>query len=76
MKIIINAKEFETSYPNLSFQDILGLAFPNKSEVEQIIHTVVYRKGIIEKPEGIMNPSESVPVKEGMIFTVADCSNG
>lgn len=68
--IIVNAREKEWKEPNISFEQVVILAFglydnnPNKG------YTVTYSRGWEPKPEGTMVKNAIVRVKNKMIFDV------
>jgi hypothetical protein len=67
--IIVNARPKTTTQNELSFDDVVTLAFgpPN---YETSVYTVTYQKGEDKKPKGTLVRGESVHVKDGMIFDV------
>lgn len=68
--IVVNAREKVWTEKEISFAQVVGLAFPNPPPGENIVYTVTYRKGEGHKPEGTLTDGESVRVKDGMIFNV------
>jgi hypothetical protein len=68
--IIVNAREKKWSEKEISFQQVVKLAFPTPPPGENIVYTVTYRKGEGQKPEGTLTEGEFVKVKHGMIFNV------
>lgn len=68
--IIVNGREKIVSKGELSFSDIVSLAFENPDPGPNIIFTVTYRKGEGKKPKGTLVEGETVKVKGGMIFDV------
>ena len=68
--IIINGSEFNVPKEELSFSELVALAFENPPTGPKVIFTITYRRGHGDKPEGTLRPGESVRVKEGMIFNV------
>jgi Multiubiquitin len=68
--IIVNGRERTVAKDELSFDDIVALAFANPPTGENILITIVYRRGHGDKPEGSLVPEGSVRVKDGMIFDV------
>jgi hypothetical protein len=67
--LIVNARPKTTTQKELSFDDVVTLAFgpPN---YETSVYTVTYQKGEDKKPKGTLVRGESVHVKDGMIFDV------
>jgi Multiubiquitin len=68
--IIVNGRKKEISKKELSFAEVVALAFSVPPTGENILFTVTYRKGSDNKPEGTLIQGQSVKVKEGMIFNV------
>lgn len=67
-KIIVNGREKEFPKREISFEDVIVLAFGEVSTNPNICYTVTYKRGHGNKPEGSLVAGESVKVKEGMIF--------
>jgi len=55
---------------DLTFDEVVKLAFETPPYGENTLFCVTYRRGHGNKPEGILAPGESVKVKEQMIFDV------
>lgn len=69
-KIIVNGRPKEVTSKELSFTEIVSLAFSNPPTGENILFTVTYEKGKGSKPEGTLVKGQSVHIKNGMIFNV------
>ena len=70
IEIIVNGRQKLVSTRELSFDQIVVLAFDNPPADENTIFTITYRRGDGKKPEGTLVKGEIVKVKEGMIFNV------
>jgi hypothetical protein len=68
--IIVNSRPRTWSEKEISYKEVVILAFGSYSESENIIYTVTYSKGEDSKREGSLLKGQSVKVKEGMIFNV------
>jgi hypothetical protein len=68
--IIVNGRERAVAKEDLTFDDVVALAFDPVPTGENVDITVTYRRGQGHKPEGQLKPGESVKVKDGMIFDV------
>lgn len=68
--IIVNGTQKTVQKDDISFSEIVHLAFENPPYGENTLFTITYRRGHGNKPEGILAEGESVKVKEGMIFDV------
>jgi hypothetical protein len=54
----------------ITYAAVVTLAYPDYPQHPEITYSVTYTRGPSEKPEGILNPGETVKVKEGMSFRV------
>jgi len=72
LTIIINSRPTQVLKGELSFQEVLGLAFDPVPSGEMVEFTVAYRRGGGKKHEGTMVEGESVKVKDGMVFDVTE----
>lgn len=70
MTVIVNAVEKEVTTKELSFDQVVALAFDPVPSGPNWVFTITYRRGEGNKPEGTLAPGETVKVKDGMIFNV------
>lgn len=70
--IIINAREIYVDAGKLSFKELIELAFPGSGNGPNTSHTVIYRKGRGDAPEGTLIIGENVKLKKGMVFNVSE----
>lgn len=68
--IIVNGRQKVVTSKELSFAEIIALAFDNPPTGQYIVFTVTYRRGQGNKPEGTLLEGETVKIKDGMIFNV------
>lgn len=68
--IIVNTRPKTVTQRELTFQEIINLAFDNPPNGPNISFTITYRKGEGHKKEGTLVEGESIKIKEGMIFNV------
>lgn len=68
--IIVNGQEKTVTEKEISFDDIVALAFDPVPTGPQVLITVAYRRGHDQKPQGTLTQGQSVKVKKGMIFDV------
>lgn len=68
--IVINGREYEVAEHEISFEQLVALAFPSPAPGDT--HTVTYRKANGNKPEGTLMPGGTVKVKDGTIFNVTE----
>ncbi|TAK58116.1 hypothetical protein EPO17_00390 [Patescibacteria group bacterium] len=67
--VIVNAREKEWNKKEISYQEVIVLAFGEYIENENIEYTVAYSKAHGDK-NGTLVKGESVKVKNKMIFNV------
>jgi len=68
--IIVNGTPHEVEKDDLTYDEVVTLAFPDFPQHPERTYSVTYQRGHGNKPEGILSPGGSVKVKEGMIFYV------
>jgi len=69
--IVINARERTITDTELTFQQIVALAFPTAPTGENVLFTISFRRGQGNKPEGSLLAGETVKTKDGMVFVVS-----
>lgn len=68
--IIVNATPFEVEKDEITYEDVVTLAYPDFPQHPERNYSVKYTRGHGNKPEGILSPGGQVKVKDGMEFTV------
>lgn len=68
--IVVNGRSKVVTKKELSFAEVVALAFDNPPTGENIVFTITYRRGEGNKPEGSLVEGETVKIKDGMIFNV------
>lgn len=68
--IIVNAREKVWSEKEISYQQVIELAFGSYSSDPNVVYSVTYSKGEEPKHEGSLVDGSSVKVKKGMVFNV------
>jgi hypothetical protein len=68
--IVVNGREKVVTAKELSFAEVIALAFENPPTGPNIFFTITYRRGVGNKPEGSLVEGETVKLKDGMIFNV------
>lgn len=68
--IIVNGREKRLEAEELTYDQIVNLAFDDPPTGEFICFTITYRNGGGRKPEGSLLEDESVKIKDGTIFNV------
>lgn len=69
-KVIVNARPKETPKRELSFDDVVHLAFENPPTGPNIKFTITYRNGPRQNREGTLTEGNAVFIKNGMVFNV------
>ncbi|WP_219813235.1 multiubiquitin domain-containing protein [Rathayibacter sp. AY1A3] len=69
-EIRVNTERHTVAGPIVSFETIVGLAFPAPPTGSQLIFTVGYTRGAGPRPTGTLRAGESVTIKNGTIFNV------
>ena len=70
--IIVNGDPHDWPKEEISYTEVVVLAFPDSQQHPEITYSVKYKNRHGDKPEGILAPGALVKVKEGMIFTVTE----
>jgi hypothetical protein len=71
MTIIVNAEEKVVDRKDeLTFDEVVDLAFDPRPIGGQIVYTITYYRGHGSKPEGHLLEGGSVKTKAGMVFNV------
>jgi hypothetical protein len=69
--VIVNAEEkVVEKNDELTFDEVVDLAFSPRPVGEQIVYTITYYRGHGEKPEGHLLEGNAVKAKDGMVFNV------
>jgi len=69
--IVVNGTPHEVEKDEITYNEVVTLAFPDFPQHPEINYSVKYRRGHGNKPEGILSPGASVKVKDEMIFDVS-----
>lgn len=71
VSIIVNGRPKEVDKnADLTYEQIVALAFPNPPTGQNVQFTVQYTRGQGNKPSGVLIEGQSVKVKDGMVFDV------
>lgn len=68
--IYVNTKPKTVEKDEITFEEIVKLAYDNPPSGPNWVFTVTYHRGQGNKPEGSLRQGESVKVKDGMVFDV------
>jgi hypothetical protein len=69
-KIIVNGREKEVHDANLTFNQVIALAFDTPPSGENVIFTITYRKGKPPTVEGTLIEGQNVHIQDGTVFNV------
>ena len=69
--IIINGTPEEVEKDDMTYAEIVTLAYPDYPQHPERNYSVKYVRGHGNKPEGILTNGGTVKVKDGMEFTVS-----
>lgn len=68
--IVVNGQEHQVPKADITYDEVVALAFPSPPTGPYIEISVTYRRGQGQKPEGTLAPGGEVNVKDGMVFNV------
>src|SRR5574341_2126666 len=68
--IIVNGREKVVDDRELSFAEVIALAFEAPPTGENVIFTVTYSRALGPKPAGTMVEGDAVRIKDGTVFNV------
>jgi hypothetical protein len=68
--IVVNGREKPWNEKEISFEQVVVLAFGAYNNVETTVYTITYKRGHGNKPEGSMVKGEVIKVKDKMILNV------
>ncbi|MGH7484675.1 MAG: multiubiquitin domain-containing protein, partial [bacterium] len=68
--IFVNTRERHVHQRRLDYWQVVHLAFPDAKPDPKVLYTVTYSRGPHQNPEGKLEPTQFVWVKERMVFSV------
>lgn len=68
--IVVNGQKKEFGRKEITYRDVVELAFENPWGNPNVIYTVTYTHGHDDKPQGTIVEGQSVKVKQNMVFNV------
>ena len=71
VKIIVNGREKVVSSSELSFEQLVELAFDSTPSGPNIVFTVSFFNGAGRPPEGRLVAGQSVKIHDGTVFNVS-----
>ena len=73
--IIVNGQKKILTRNEVSFDELVKMAFPDLDERKNIYFVVTYEGGTREDPEGTLGKGDLVEIKEGTVFNVTPTDN-
>ncbi len=70
IRIVVNGREKTVDGDEVTYDDIIDIAFPNGGRGDLIEYTVAYTYGGGRKTEGIVKERDRVKIKNGTEFLV------
>jgi hypothetical protein len=68
--IIVNTREKTVTEKEMSFDEVVHLAYETPPSGSDVLFTVIYHRARGEKPEGTLVEGQAVKVHDGMVFDV------
>ena len=68
--IIVNGRPYTVDNDEVTFDEVVNLAYPEGGRGELISYTVLYYEGGGREKEGGLNEGEKAKVKDGTVFNV------
>jgi hypothetical protein len=68
--VVVNGRQKAVSKEELTFMEVVQLAFDSPPTGPNILFTITFRRGHGDKPEGTLTEGETLKVKDGMIINV------
>ncbi|MFI6326548.1 multiubiquitin domain-containing protein [Nonomuraea sp. NPDC050556] len=74
VSIIVNTRSHHWEHKEISFEEVVQLAYPSQPQTDQDTYTVRYSRGHDGHGSGSLTVGHSVKVKNGMVFDVVRTS--
>jgi hypothetical protein len=69
-EVIVNGRTRQVSGKELTFVQVVNLAFDDAVFNDVTVYTITYKRGEGDKPEGTLVEGETVKIKKGMVLNV------
>jgi hypothetical protein len=68
--IVVNGTEHATQEQELTFEQLVEIAYGHPPEGGTIVYSITYERGQGNKPEGDLAPGETLKLKKEMLINV------
>ena len=68
--IIVNARAYTVENDEVTFDEVVDLAYPEAGRGDLISYTVLFYEGGGREKEGGLNEGDKVKIKDGTVFNV------
>jgi hypothetical protein len=68
--VVVNGRRQSLAAPEVTFEELIGLAYPDAPATSNSMFTVTYRHGPLDRPEGSLAPSQRLRAVNGVVFNV------
>lgn len=68
--VVVNGRTQQLLTREVSFEDVVSMAFPQASDLTKGMFTVTFRGGPAERPEGSLVPSQTIKSTRGTVIHV------
>jgi len=68
--VVVNGRSRELVAEDVTYEDLVGLAFPDRRDLANRMFTVTYRDGPADRPEGSLVPTQRLHATRGTVINV------
>lgn len=68
--VLVNGRNRELATREVTYEDLIGLAFPQLPATGDRLFTVTYRQGPADRPEGSLVPTQTLRATQGTVIHV------
>lgn len=68
--VVVNGRRQSLAVPEVTFEDLVGIAYPEVPVTANSMFSVTYRHGPLDRPEGSLAPSQRLRAVNGVVFNV------
>jgi hypothetical protein len=70
LKVMVNGRPRTLHSTQLSFEEIVAIAFPDEIPTPDSLHTITYSRAAAPKPNGSLHAGEVLTIKNGTVLSV------